>query len=174
MILKGDKVSQVRPQVKDSCPFSDEIVAFRRGLIFTLIIAIILSVHLMFVSMGYKIEMELGNSLSPIIGKYAILIVQDNPPEVYIGDIVTVVCGGDMGVITMRKVVKEVAYYIVDVNHRLGVEYIRLVSPTRDYGWFPVSSVRSKVVKILFRGIVKPPTQPIIFPPEEILGSGVK
>ncbi|MEM4296747.1 MAG: hypothetical protein QW815_00075 [Nitrososphaerota archaeon] len=153
-------------------PITDNVQTLRelrRGVICSLLLTILLCIYVTFLSMDYRIELELGGSLNPYIGRYAVLIVQENPPEIYIGDLVTVVCAGDTGIITIRKMVWEVSCYVVDVENELGADYIRLVSPTRDYGWFPVSSVRAKVVKILFRGFIETPKDTIIFPPEKVL-----
>lgn len=164
----------VKQKEKFECPYTEEVKTLRRGLIWSLLLIIVMSFYTALLSMDYRIELELGNSLSPIIGRYAVLLVQENPPEVSIGDMVTVVCAGDMGVITMRKVIIDFSCHVVDVNNELVADYIRLASPTTDYGWFPVSSVRAKVVKVLFRGFINPPNKHIIYPPEKIAPKWVK
>lgn len=102
---------------------------------------------------GYKIEIELGRSLEPVIGVGAILIVSQNPDYIREGDIVSVVSGRNI------DFASEVRKLVVDCERDLLDEevYIHLMdgSKTVDWGWFPVWAVRSKVVCILFRGFVR-------------------
>ncbi len=100
---------------------------------------------------GYRIEIEAGSSLEPIIGRGAVLIVATDPDTVNIGDLVTVLTGYGGSVTAIRKVVTEFYYdYLTDQC------YVHLMDGARktDWGWHPVESIRTKVVCILFRGFV--------------------
>jgi len=145
---------------------NEELRALRRALMLLTVGVFLMCAYITMLACDYRIEVELGDSLNPLIGRYAVLLVQYNPPEVKIGDIVTIYASSDIGVAQMRKVLYEVDVFLSkrDDGSVINEEYIHIVSPTRDYGKYPVSAVRAKVVCILFKGFVHPPTEPIIFP----------
>lgn len=100
---------------------------------------------------GYKIEVEIGASLEPIIGRYAILITACEPESIKEGDIVTVFSSFGRYIVPVRKLIVEVS-----CEDTLGNCYIHLMDGRRqtDWGWYPAEAIRSKVVCIVFRGFI--------------------
>lgn len=99
----------------------------------------------------YRIEIEMGRSLEPIIGRGAILITTTDPDTINIGDIVSVLTGYGGSIHMIRKVV---AGFKCDINTERV--YVHLVdgSGMVDWGWYPVEVIRTKVVCVVFRGFI--------------------
>ena len=129
----------------------------RRGVIASLLITSLLSFYLTFIACGYRIEVELGRSLEPILGRYAILLVQYDPSEYRIGDIVTAIEAGDTQILHYRKILSDIVIYPIktaDGQYFTYLTFVHLTTPTQDLGLFPVTALRARVVLVLFRGFV--------------------
>lgn len=137
---------------------NEEIRLLRRGVIVSLLSIIIVSFYTTMLACGYRIELELGRSLEPLLGKYAILLVQYDPPEYREGDIVTVIGASDEGISSFRKILSEIVVYPYPITMEFSKVYagemcfVHLKTPQGDFGWYPSSSLRAKVVAVIFPG----------------------
>ena len=104
---------------------------------------------------GYSIEIELGASLEPYLGRGAVLLVSRNPEHIYAGDFVTVyapIMSQGEGITLVRKMVKNISVEWDAITDTVHIWIYLVDGKGNSWGWHPVSAVRGKVQVILFRG----------------------
>lgn len=102
---------------------------------------------------GYHIEIETGASLRPYIGRFAVLVVSNNPGEIVEGDLVSVYACSDVGrIVLVRKRIARVEAYWDAITDTVQMWIFLVDGKGNSWGWHPIWAVRGKVELILFRG----------------------